>query len=181
MRTPYTAQQSLAWRGLVMIGLLVAIAVLAWSGCAKKQVRLDLGPAVSAVSLQNAVGGYTITGDSSYAVVSSSALRAFYDDFRSEIFRNGVTKWEPRFDCNHFAAYYVALAQTRYYLANFHSGTAPQSLAVGVFWYRPNVGPNGHAIVMALTERGVIYLEPQDGRELQLTAAEKQTAYLRLF
>ena len=88
-------------------------------------------------------------------------------------------RWDARFDCSHFASYYVALAQTKFYLAQFQSRTAAQSLAVGTIWYQSPRGP--HAIVVALTERGAVYIEPQTGAELTLTPAERASAWLKVF
>lgn len=132
----------------------------------------------SLVEVQQAMP-FAICGDTGYAEVNSAWLKGYYDAFRSEIFRQGVTKWDERFDCNHFATYYAALAQTKFYLANFQSRTPAQSLAVGTFWYRSARG--NHAIVMALTERGLLFIEPQTGAELQLAPAERASAYLKNF
>ena len=118
-------------------------------------------------------------GDTAYAEVSSAWLRAYYDQFRAEIFRQGVTKWDQRFDCNHFATYYVALAQTKFYLANFQSRTPAQTLALGTYWYQSPRGP--HAVVVALTDRGTLFIEPQTGAELQLTPEQRASAWLRVF
>ena len=119
-------------------------------------------------------------GDSAYAEVNSVWLRGYYDEFRAEIFRQGVTTWDARFDCNHFASYYAALAQTKFYLANFQSRTKAQSLAVGTLWYTRAAG-GGHAIVIAVTERGTLYIEPQTGQEVALTQAELNSATLKVF
>ena len=71
------------------------------------------------------------------------------------------------------------MAQAKFYAANFHGQTKAQSLAVGTLWYHSARGP--HAIVVAITNRGVRYIEPQTGRELQLTGAERNSAFLVVF
>jgi hypothetical protein len=161
-----------------VLSACACLAILA--GCERREPAAPPAPArVLAASEVSAALGFAYTGDTGYAQVRSAQLPALYDNFRSEIFRQGVTKWDERFDCNHFAAYYVALAQTRFYIENFHAATRAQSLAVGVFWYHSTRGP--HAIVCALTERGAVFIEPQNGREITLTPAERASAFLVAF
>ena len=52
------------------------------------------------------------------------------------------------------------------------SRDAANTLAVGEFWYRPRNGPTGHAIVVALTPEGRVFLEPQTGQFVILTENE---------
>lgn len=159
------------------LGILLALLVMA--GCSKQSDTLATAQVYTAADLRQEVG-FSYVGDAAYAQVSSAALPQLYDEFRAEIFRKGVTKWDEKFDCNHFAAYYVALAQTKFYLDNFHSRTSARSLAVGVYWFESQrLGP--HAVVAALTERGLLFIEPQTGQEITLTAVEKQSAWLRAF
>lgn len=163
-----------------LLAVLLALA-FAFTGCERREPAASVPPArVIPAAEVSAALGFAYTGDTGYAQVRSAQLPAIYDNFRSEIFRQGVTKWDERFDCNHFAAYYVALAQTRFYIDNFHAETHAQSLAVGVFWYRPARG-GAHAIVCAITERGAVFIEPQTGREITLTPAERASAFLVAF
>lgn len=177
--------QRAALRGLKFFaGLLVFVSVIALigfaifglTGCGKKAVTPQATAQVLAATDVWAALPTAIMGDATYAQVNSAWLPGFYDTFRSEIFRQGVTSWDSRFDCNHFATYYAALAQTQFYLSHFQSWTKAESLAVGTFWYRV---PNGaHAIVFALTERGLVFIEPQNGQEVTLTLAQRQSAFL---
>ncbi len=167
-----------------MLALLAAVAAFECSlivGCSKSGTAAV--PAVTARVLTDAdiraSLGAVYCGDSKYAEVSSASLRAYYDDFRQSLFDQGVTKWDDRFDCNHFAGSYVDRAQTKFYFAHFQSRTPAQTLALGVFWYQSARGP--HAIVAAFTERGLIFIEPQTGGELQLTTAERASAWLKVF
>jgi hypothetical protein len=157
--------------------LLIAC-VLVLAGCARKELPLSSGGHVSGPALSAMLGG-AVMGDDTYAVVSREALPRMYEEFRGELFSKGVTKWDERFDCNHFASYYVALAQTKYYLANFHSGAAPQSLALGVYWLKD--GNGAHALVVALTDAGIVFIEPQTGKEVALTGKQKAGAFMKFF
>lgn len=106
------------------------------------------------------------TGDASYASVSLAALLEHFDTFRQVLFDlTGLTKWDARYDCNHFAALFIATAQARYAREAWHSEGAPQTLALGEVWYRPTTGPN-HAIVAAHTDLGLVFIEPQTGRRV---------------
>lgn len=131
--------------------------------------------------LQLSVGISGYFSDDLYAEVSSAWLKSFYDDYRKALFNQGVTKWEPTFDCDNFATFYVALANVRFFSATFQSFTSAQSLALAEFWYYPGAGGSAHAIVTAVTERGQIFIEPQSGQELQLTADERASCLLLKF
>lgn len=131
--------------------------------------------------IQAKAGVLSYYSDDTYAEVSSAWLKSFYDDYRKVLFNQGVTKWEPTFDCDNFATFYVALANVRFFSASFQSFSPAQSLALGEFWYSPSGGANAHAIVTVLTERGQIFIEPQSGQELQLTPEERASCLLLKF
>jgi hypothetical protein len=159
-------------------GLLLALCL---AGCAPRPAApgaLATARVIPAAQVSASLG-FAYCGDSAFGEVSSAALPGLYSDFRAEIFRKGVAKWDARFDCNHFASYFVALAQTRFYLESFHARTSAKSLGVGVFWYHSTRGP--HAIVAALTERGLLFIEPQTGAEVALTDTERASAFLVAF
>jgi hypothetical protein len=143
---------------------------------------LITGRVLTAQQVGDFVGFPVILKDATYAEVSSAWLRSFYDDFRAVLFREGVTKWEETFDCDDFAAFYVSLAAVRFFNATWSSPIKAEALAIGEYWYRPEGGKGaGHTIVTALTERGQIYIEPQSGKEVYPTAAEKLSRYLVKF
>jgi hypothetical protein len=158
-----------------ILALATCTALLAFAGCTKKEAS----PLASGHLVQNPSSVLTgFVGDGPYAVVKADALPSYYADFRAELFKAGITKWDARFDCNHFAAYYIAKAQMQYYLSNFHSSTAAQTLALAEFWYRPGGGAQGHAIVAAITDQGLLFIEPQTGQRLVLTQAEHESKML---
>jgi hypothetical protein len=119
-------------------------------------------------------------GDAAYSEVNSVWLKKFYQDYRSELSRMGIVKWDPRFNCRHFAAYYAELAQSRFYSENFQSDSNAMALAVGPIWYQADNGKGGHAIVMALTEKGRIFIEPQTGEEVHLSANEQKSIFFAM-
>src|SRR5574343_24812 len=153
-----------------------------WPFTRKPKPAPSTGKVLTRWQALEAAGNLGTAGDGFYAEVNSAWLKSYYASFRDSLFREGVVKWDEKFDCNHFASFYVALAQLRFFSLNFHSSTAAQSLAVCEFWYKPEWAKGqGHAIVAAVTERGMVYVEPQTGTELQLTPNEIASRYLVKF
>lgn len=153
----------------VAIGCAVLFAV---SGCQPRHTSLDTGTHVSASSLP--LAGWA--GDAIYAVLDSSALPQMFEDLQNAVFKQGLAgQWDSRFDCNRFASLYIGLAHAKYAVKAWHQPTGPQALALAEVWYRSARGP--HAIVAALTERGLIFIEPQNGREISLTPQEQAHIY----
>ncbi|MCR6655395.1 MAG: hypothetical protein NVV63_06135 [Opitutus sp.] len=122
-----------------------------------------------------------IMGDRAYAEVNSAWLREWYGTFRSELFRLGIVKWDDRFDCNRFADVYAGMAQAWFFRETFHSNIQAQALALGPFWYQRADGSGGHAVIQVLTERGRVFIDPQTGREVELSVHERMSAFLQYF
>lgn len=155
----------------------VITVLLAAFGCQPKRTSLDTGTHIAAVALP--LPGWK--GDTTYAVVDSSALPAMFDDLQAAVFRQGLAgKWDSRFDCNRFASLYIGLAHAKYAAKAWNQPTGPQALALAEIWYRPDHAPQfiGHAIVAALTERGLLFIEPQTGREIPLSPRERASISL---
>ena len=176
------------------LAALVAAGIgICWTGCAtalggvaegSTTQSAAIGPVTGRVLTRADVRQQTATlyfGDETYAEVNSRWLERFYPEFRAELFRLGVVRWDARFDCNRFAEFYTSFAQARFYREMFQSRIAAQALAMSPFWYVRADGKGAHAIVQALTERGRMFIDPQTGREVQLTPIESATAYYRFF
>lgn len=177
---------------LSFAALLTAVLLLA--SCSKEPASnlstpITAGRTIQASFLQaeligaygsNNVGAFPQTPDTSYAAVNSAWLRDFYTRWRADLHRKGVVKWDPKFDCNRFAASFAASAQIEYFTATFHARNAAEALAVGEIWYDREAG-GAHAIVIAHTERGPIFIEPQSGLELRLSSAEVASIYFKRF
>ena len=157
--------------------VLFIVVVLLIAACSKSPDRQASTNRVITPDEIRAAFGSAYCGDAAYAEVRAAELPAIYADFRKAIFEQGVTKWDERFDCNHFAAYMVARAQAKFYLDNFHSRTQAQTLAIGVVWYVASPG-KAHAVVAAFTESGLIFIEPQTGQRVDVNP---QSAYLKVF
>lgn len=158
---------------------LTFVLILLLAGCARREEALSTGQTVASLSLPTALKPYHWSGDAEYAVVRSTALPSIYGDFRSTLSDLGLVKWDARFDCNRFATLYIGVAQARYAVAAWHSSTKAQALALAEVWYlQGGDATRAHAIVLAHTERGPVFVEPQTGRELTLTPAEQRSIFL---
>jgi hypothetical protein len=142
------------------------------SSCAPRVGKIATGDVIDRNSLP--LSGFR--GDATYAVVRKDAIPALYDNFISVLSKQGLVKWDERYDCNHFASLFIALSQTQYAVAAWHSESKAQTLAMSEFWYFSPRG--GHAIVAIVTDHGLMFFEPQTGKEVQLTEFERKSAYM---
>lgn len=95
---------------------------------------------------------------------------AFWDAFQRDRWEK-VGTYTRKNDCDNWARAYAQLAQ------DCHAATAgndADALAVGEFWYVRDAG-GAHAIACAFVESGLVWIEPQTGRDLLLSAAEFQS------
>jgi hypothetical protein len=171
--------------------LALALAVLAlWlSSCAAPQ----LGAPSAEIDTPMTTGRiYTLNevreripsmffGDDSYAEVNSAWLPKWYGEYRAQLSRVGIVDWNERFDCNRFVEFYTGLAQAYYFRQSFHERKPAHALALGPIWYVRENSSNRHALIQALTERGRVFFDPQNGREVHLTPTEQASAYLQIF
>ena len=158
-------------------------------GCAKKQEPLiSSGVTIPASFIEvqligylgSQIGHWSLTSDSTYATVGHDWLPGFYERFRRDLHRKGVVGWEQGFDCNKFAAAFSAAAQMEYYRDMWGKPNAAQALAIGEVWYAQDIGGN-HAVVLAITERGAFFIEPQTGAFITLSLSERRNILLKKF
>ena len=146
--------------------VVLALAV----SCGKQAEKTTTGVALAPVNLLAVQPG--TMGSPSYAEVLSSALPVFESDLQAELSRLGVVGWQARADCKEFARMYVAVAQARYANAAFYSFDLPPSLAIAEVWYHRSDGKS-HAAVLAMTDQGPVFIEPQTGATIVLSPAER--------
>lgn len=159
-----------------LFAYLVFALVLLLSGCTRTEKEMTTGQVLSRTEVAQVLPGFA--GDSFYAQVQSDSLPILYANFRRVLSDQGLVKWDERFDCNHFASLYISLAHSKYAVAAWHSYSKAQALALAEVWYIQERSGGGHAIVAAQTERGLIFIEPQTGKEVILTPAERQSIFL---
>jgi hypothetical protein len=114
--------------------------------------------------------------DETYARPTAAWLRdMFWPWFQRKRWDLGLSRWARKNDCDNFARAYAQ------YAADCHALTAgeeAEGLAVGEFCYIGTTHAKGpHAIVVAFTDEGKIYVEPQTGQRLALTPTEELSCF----
>lgn len=167
--------------------LLIGIFLLGVVGCPPSKTDLGKSSTGAVLARQEMIDKtspvFPMLGDVRYAVVRHDWVVAYYKQFRQELFDKDVVKWDERFDCNHFASYFVSSAQVRFYAENWGTSNPANTLAMGSYWYIKDSKTTlqGHALVMVITEFGVEYFEPQTGTYVTLSANEKLRSMLLVF
>lgn len=124
---------------------------------------------------------FTLLVDTDYACPTSGWFSVFYDWWKKSRFDLGLTRWERINDCDNFARSFAQGAQDCYALTPVQPGEPrPEALAVGEFLYQQQSG-TGHAINIAYTERGFVFIEPQTGQFLTLTKQEEESCFFVRF
>ena len=112
-------------------------------------------------------------GSGKYAVVNSKWLAIKQKVLQSDMFLKGLpAKWQISFDCNFFAKKFVADSGLDFTIQKWNSKIDAEALAVGEIWvYTNETKTQGHALVIAVTERGIVFWEPQPttNHEISLT------------
>jgi len=145
--------------------------------------RLWTGKVYTANEFRAALGTWDSPADSSYAEINEDSLSEYYDWYKAKLFDLGLLKWDPKSDCDNFANLYTDLFQLRFYLAQWERGTLPdaESVAVASYWYKPQDSITAHAINAVLTNNGLRFIEPQTGKQLELTLTEKASMFRCIF
>ena len=168
-----TRQQNLV-TAIAFAALAVCALLMLLFGCGKQVGKISTGAVVTPAELLSMLPGSC--GSPSYAVVQSSALPEFEADLQSRLSEIGVVGWQKRSDCKEFARGYIFFAQSRFASAAFYSFAPPPTLALAEVWYHRSDG-KGHAVVAAITENGLQFIEPQTGAVVTLSSAERASVY----
>jgi hypothetical protein len=170
--------------------------------CSKKSDKIASGvaldrPAVLSVLIQEGVLINRVELSSlNYGEVNETALGGMVDAFKSDLSRKGVpisdvsgkTGYDRRFQCTGFSDFFAGSAAAQMMGELWHSPLNVNRPAVFVVWYSPDSSPrdaNGnslmdHAINLVIVNgRRAVWIEPQTGRRVILTATEKLSARIR--
>lgn len=147
--------------------------------------------AVMATLTQEGVQFFNVSLSSfSYGEVNEVAIPTLVEEFRSSLFKDGIpvsdvtgaTGYDARFQCTGFSDYFAGKMAARMMGELWHSSLKVNRPAVFVVWYHPDAQPPGmdHAINLMIVNGGrAVWIEPQTGRRVTLTASEKATARVR--
>ena len=163
-------------KNFLQVAAAVVLALV--TSCGRQAEKITTGESLDRIHILALLPG--TFGSPSYAVVQSSALPGFEDRMLSAMSSLGLAgKWRARENCTFFADAYVLAARSQYELSAQYSFTLPTSLAVAEVWYHPDGSkPDvGHAIVAAITENGLQFIEPQNGAVIKLTDTERSSVY----
>ena len=115
--------------------------------------------------------------DADYArPMSSYLLGKYYDFYLQWLTEHKLDVWKDRWDCDNFASTYYVFAQ----MCHVKSKRPEQGIAVGELFYYQDAG-GGHAVNCAITEKGFMMIEPQTGKEFELSATEKKKTVMIRF
>jgi hypothetical protein len=130
-------------------------------------------------------------GGTIYALPTLDWLQnTFYPYFKQQLFDYEVNEWKVKWECRDFASAYRVFAQ----ICNTETPNTPGNadiLAVGEVWFIPDANKygtapgqlsgtpgDGHAINIAFTDKGIVFLDPQFGQGLwQITPTELSSIY----
>lgn len=123
-------------------------------------------------------------GGLEYAVPTVNWLQTkFWDYFSKRLWDSNVSKWKVRWECRDFARAYACMAQECW--ANTVGVDSPaDALAVGEIWFRqyPNeLTKPGHAVCPAITDRGLVFIEPQNNTLCEMSSEQLASRYFLRF
>jgi hypothetical protein len=123
--------------------------------------------------------------DVSYVTPDRNWLQGkFYSTFRRNLTQNKLYQWRTYHDCDNKANKYWQFACDCHALTMMlrekQGKQIYEGIAVGVFFFKQETR-FGHAVNFAVTEKGIEFIEPQNGRFITLTQDEKDTAWYAIF
>ena len=116
--------------------------------------------------------------DRQYARVKKDwLLHGYYNYFIKVLSGLSIGDWEEKYDCDNFAELYKAVVQACHNI----SSVEIEGIAVGIVWYRTDAG-TGHAVNTAIVnDDEIIFIEPQTGRQIELSPTEVHSICFVLF
>jgi hypothetical protein len=133
----------------------------------------------TAVKKEGFTSASLIISDVDYAMPKASWLTGtFYDFYQEWRFDHNLNEWSNKNDCDNAACLFYTFAQ----ICHAKSDRAEQGISVGeLFYFIGGDKTRGHAINIAITDKGAIYIEPQSGKTLSLTKTEKESSWFVRF
>lgn len=137
-----------------------------------------------------------VTESLTYAEVSSTWLASYQSTFQARLFAEGVmvsvssgsSGWDVDFDCVAFTLAFITYAQEQYHRDAFYTAHPAPALAIIRIEYvrdsdlryaaslKPPAAPEGHAILLIITEMGPRFYDPQTGF-VTLSTIEKASIF----
>lgn len=163
-------------RILARVGAILSCLLLAGliTSTTRAANRLVTGQVLSIAEVRQMIRTQTFVGDDAYAVLESGSLHELQHLFETELAKEGVS---TRHDSEAMTDAFVATAQMAFVVRNWSSRTEAKAVAVGEVWLQ---SPDKHrrAVVVAITERGVLYWDPENACELKVASLARSTLTL---
>ena len=121
-------------------------------------------------------------GASNYAVPTLDWLQgACYSAFKARLWSENDDAWKVRFQCRDFARAFASFCVECWGTSTAASDC--DGLAVGEIWFIPDQSQPaaGHAICPAITDKGLVFIEPQTGAVYPMTQAQIDSRYFLRF
>lgn len=132
---------------------------------------------IRAMIAENLPNAEIFISDADYAKPTAAWITGdFYNYYLNWLEENGLSKWKETFDCDSFSSLFYAFAQA----CHGNAGRKEQGIAVGEMFYKVD-GGSGHAINIAITEKGIIFIEPQNGQRVMLSVSEMTSCWFVRF
>lgn len=114
--------------------------------------------------------------DATYAVATLAWYKAtLYPYMVSQLNASGIFQWKEKFDCDNWSASFCYWARVCHACSKM-PGSVAEGMGCGQVSYLKN-GTDGHSIVAVYTEQGLIFIEPQTGAVLILSAEERASIF----
>lgn len=114
-------------------------------------------------------------GDSDYALPKAEWLTGtFFEFFNGWRFDHNLNEWSNKNDCDNASSLFFCFSQ----ICHAKGDRPEQAVAVGELFYK--IGGDqakGHAVNVAITDKGVITIEPQTGVSKPMTKEEKDSVW----
>jgi hypothetical protein len=123
--------------------------------------------------------------DTNYLTPDRSWMQGkFYSLFRKNLLQNNLYQWKKYHDCDNKSFKYWMFAGDCHaitmMLREKQNLPVYEGITVGVLFFLQETR-FGHAVNFVITERGFEVVEPQNGKFLKLTQAEKDTSWFAIF
>lgn len=122
------------------------------------------------------------TGALEYAVPTLRWLQGpFWNFFLQRHFDTNTNKWKRRWQCRDFARAYATAAQECW--ANTYTDAPMDGLAVGEIWFVLDLAKplEGHAVCPAITDHGLVFIEPQNNTLWRISKEQFESRYFLRF
>lgn len=175
---------------ILLIGILLLI-----TSCGQKEINITTGKIINSSEIrtelyQNIKYSSPILSANNYLEVNNDAIQSLIDSYRNELFHlnvvvsdvTGQSGWDQRFNCTDFTDLFLGYSGAKVMNQLRTSWSLGQKPAIFAVWYMPDseigkINQVGHSIVLIITNKGFVFVDPQLENPVHLTATELNSIY----